>query len=265
MSREVEMAQLIDHVSADASAALHEAVRRLDSTLPTAQNWDTVLRSCRHVDGHRFIRDFLDASPDQEVFTHLSDTYDEKEGCLRLRLAEASGISVRIHIWLPPKPDGQPYMENVHGHRRYMVSSLVAGSYASDEYRHENDTLSFTGRRILSSGTNYLITPDTIHAVANPFTTHCLSLIYRGGSVTDRILIFDRNGDGPVGYSGMRPVADLGKSLKEERMSRTEYLRYRLDRIRAEVRSQTGTPTSALIGIPPFLPALALPAAPEDH
>ncbi|MFI8933309.1 hypothetical protein ACIG3E_37290 [Streptomyces sp. NPDC053474] len=230
------MANILTTMSREAGDALRDAVSHLDGAAPARDTWRRVLAACTQIDSERFLADFLDASQDPDVFRQLADGYDEKESCLRLRLTGTEALSVRLHIWTPPPPGQEPYLENVHGHRRYMVSSLIAGAYLSDDYDYheEAEELSPTGRRILGAGTCYLIAPETVHAVANPFPRHCVSLIYRGGSVTDRILIFDRDRGRPAAYTGVRPVGDLGKTTRERAMSRTEYLRYRLDRIRAE-------------------------------
>jgi len=232
------MPSILETVAPEVNGALLDAAKRLEGAPPAADTWQHLLDAAGGIDGPAFIADLLEASRDPEVLDRLVEGFDEKEGCMRIRLGGSPHLSARLHAWTPPPPGGEPFLDNVPGHPGYLVSTLVAGAYTSDDYHHADregagNALVFTGRRILGRGSVYVIAPETVHAVANPFAEHCVSLILRGGTVTDRILIFDRDSGRATGYQGVRPVGDIGRTPAEAAMPPRQYLRYRVDRIRA--------------------------------
>jgi hypothetical protein len=228
---------VLESASPETASYFRALVRQLNGCAPDRTSWHLLLEHSSAVDGTAFLNTLLDASTDADTMSRLADSYDEKEGCIRLRLAQAPGLSVRLHIWTPPAPGQEPYLENVHGHRRYMSSLILTGSYISDDYEYDeaDAELTMTGRRVLRSGSSYVIAPQTVHAIANPYAEHCVTLIFRGDVVTDRILVFDKTSGAATAHISQRPVAQLARTEEQQRMSRAEYLRWRLDRIRDEL------------------------------
>lgn len=235
------MPSLLEIASPETASTFGSLVDRLNGRAPDRSSRRALLDHSSAVDGAGVLATLLDAAEDREVHRRLVDTYDEKEGCIRLRLAEGPGVSVRLHIWTPPPAGRGPYLENVHGHRRYMASVLLAGAYISDDYDYDEDNqeLALTGRRVIGAGSSYLIAPETIHAIANPFEQHCVTLIFRGEAVTDRILVFDRTSGVATAYASQRPVADVATVAEQRELSRADYLRWRFDCIRADLQHQS--------------------------
>jgi hypothetical protein len=160
---------------------------------------------------------------------------DEKEGYARLLAVSANGFDVRLHVWLPVQDE--EYVENVHDHRRYMVSRILSGSYRSREFALDPDDSSavrLTRIDTLAEGDTRLIGPDTIHAIGNPFDRHCVSLIVRGRAVTSVLHTYDR-ASGTVGaHESQKPVTWTGRAQADVALSPGEYKAALLTRLRAE-------------------------------
>jgi hypothetical protein len=160
---------------------------------------------------------------------------DEKEGYVRLHVLSCRDFDVRLHVWLPVRDE--EYVENVHDHRRYMISRILHGSYRSREFDldpHDRGAVKLNRIDTVKKDNTRLIGPYTIHAIGNPFERHCVSLIVRGRAVTPVLHTFDRI-RGTVGtYASQKPVTWTGRSPADAHLTPAEYKAHLLARLRAE-------------------------------
>jgi hypothetical protein len=161
---------------------------------------------------------------------------DEKEGYVRLHVARCDGFDIRVHIWLPVREE--EYVENVHDHRRYMVSRVMCGEYNSYEFRLIPGTkpaaVELDRVDHVEAVDSRLIGPMTIHAIGNPYDRHCVSLIVRGPEVHNVLHTYNRE-DGTVReYDKQKPVAWTGRTAADRELSDTDYKAALIERLRAE-------------------------------
>lgn len=160
---------------------------------------------------------------------------DEKEGYVRLHVLTCRDFDVRLHVWLPVRDE--EYVENVHDHRRHMISRILHGSYRSREFDldpHDPRAVKLNRIDTVNKDDTRLIGPHTIHAIGNPFERHCVSLIVRGGAVTRVLHTFDRD-RGTVGtHESQKPVTWTGRSQADAHITPAEYKANLVARLREE-------------------------------
>jgi hypothetical protein len=170
----------------------------------------------------------------KESLDTLAGAYDEKEFWIRIFLHQTETFSLRLHIWLPQRPEREN-IETAHSHRRYLVSYLLNNLYTSYEFqRASGKKIELTQTRTVPAGECYIISPETIHAIGNQTPHHTVSLIVRGNAVTDHIEFFDSKTHELVEFTQQRPIGDLGKTAAEQAMDRKDYLAYRLEKLAKE-------------------------------
>ena len=171
------------------------------------------------------------ARSSSENLQFLASSFDEKEFWVRIFLRQRENYWIRLHIWLPSSTDADE-IELVHSHRRYLVSYILNNEYTSFEYcRGQANCAQLQEARVIPAGSCYAIGPETIHSVANRSNHHTVSLIVRGTPQVDHLDVYDPDSMKLVSYVEQRPIRGLGKTSEENRMSREEYILYRLETI----------------------------------
>ena len=139
----------------------------------------------------QIVRARLDDLPNRPDLLAMCEHYDILDKIV-LHTDDASGIRIRLHVFLPG------YFDRPHNHRWSYASRILRGQYrhylfGNTELDEQVDPNKLPVLQVREEpvGTSYALHHSMVHAVvAEPFT---VSLVVRGPAVKEKFLVMDRN------------------------------------------------------------------------